>query len=370
MLEVTATNRPTAAMVLEDTWLCTIIETPSKKMRNRQLNRERCLDGEVQVHKGGNRRLSSNWSHSEDGRKGRRRSREDMDKLLNTRAMTLRKGSDAGPTPSLTPSLSLISVEQTESVPNSQRISADNDGVDMNDQQQSGTRDAAGDADCWRSCLPVSDSVPHQSAIPPFQSAMISENAAQNGSLFKASQSLSDTEFRAGIGLGAGAKLGLGLEELTEAITKFESGKTVKVTAIQINSESAYGTVLDVSTSRSTTSSTLSSEQILQSPHDNDTICHPIASTFPVNGVKNTLNDKRHFFEGNMLSLFEDVASIVAPDCDSVDEVDEGSSHMEKENKEMDQGSVKNNSRGKKGDSDGSTIRKSDSLVRGEIVMG
>ena len=143
MLEVTATNRPTAAMILEDTWLCMINETASKKMKNRLINRGRSLDGEVQLKGGGKRRHSSSWGHVEGHQRqeGRRKSREDMEKLLNNKKLLLLQGGKRGstsssPTPGLTPSISLTSVDQNVSAQSSQKIpniTIDNDNNDNND---------------------------------------------------------------------------------------------------------------------------------------------------------------------------------------------------------------------------------------------
>ena len=369
MLEVSPKTRPNAAMILEDTWLCAIEETPSTKIRERMMNRERSLNGEVQV-KAGRRRHSSNWSHTESGNMGRRKSKEGMDNLLYLKRTGLKASTygvdSTGPTPALTPTLSLTSVGRIESVENSKRISSQKNGQYVNSSHQSsksdadydidsdsifhdhadGDGDADADAGAVSDCLPdnVSDpapapaaaaapaAAPHHSpitttaaALSAVPSSITPENNATTDHHSVASISHTNTANTAiGLDMGSGAGAGSG------------QGSTVTIESIDVvtkdKNNNKYEENGDISAPHSsttstlyTTSSTLFIRNILSSPYNDVMSLHAYASSFPdyhhdtLSGAECSSSST-----GNVPRCFEDLAVVTIAGADADKDVDVG----------------------------------------------
>ena len=357
MLEVSPKTRPTAAMVLEDTWLCAIEETPSTKIRDRIMNRERTLNGEVQI-KGGRRRHSSSWSNTESGHMGRRKSKESMDNLLYLKQSALKVSTygvdSTGPTPALTPTLSLTSVRKIESVENSKRILSQQSGQDMNSSQQSSKSDpdydidshsishsddhadadVDADSDAGSDPGPAPAPTPHQSSpttTTAALSAVTSEKNATNDHHSGASIPLTNTAKTAlglDMGVGQGSGVGSGSRETIEGmegITKDENDNKNE-NEENVDMTTSYSTT---TSTLYTTSSTLFIRNVLSSPYNDVMSLHALATSFPDhdhdhdNAISDTLSGaERSSSTGNVPRCFDDLAVVVTTDKDKDEDKD------------------------------------------------
>ena len=360
MLEVTATNRPTAAMILEDTWLCMINESPSKKMKNRLINRGRSLDGEVQIKGGGKRRHSSSWGHAEgsQGQEGRRKSREDMEKLLNNKKLLLSQGGKRGstsnsPTPGLTPSISLTSVDQNVSAQSSQKIPniidngdnnhIDNDNDDNDDNNDNGnnnTDDSGNDAVAAGQCSLIdSDSPAHDqlttssppsstpsppsstpSPCPSALSLQCTTRYNNNNNCLKASKPLLNKDLGVGSGVGTGTGTVTGevievkIKNMNKEIEEEEEKKNIN--------EIPYDAILDAMASHCTTSSspiTTSSSPITTSSSPITSSSSPITtSSSPITTSSSPITTPSPPITTSSSSVTQQIISSPQRACDDV----------------------------------------------------